>query len=194
MKNTSILSVILMTGIIMLSSCVKENDVQIYRGKNSNPIPDPNDNNWTYNPQEMIQAAPATFNGGSGNTANYTYYHRIPLDNFSCNPYVGSTLSTLFIPHVGPAGTTIYKNVGNDATYTIYKVENGYAYVSVRTDNVTSTGCPLEWNISIGDESDPNWALAKGNFAKLGPTYNHDDGTNNVYRIRYLNGQMYPCW
>ncbi len=180
---------------LLFASCEKE--VIVRPGNNGDPG-DPNNNgtgySWIYSPAPATEAAPATFNGGSGSTANYTYYVRVPLNNFKINPYSGGVLSQLYVPHVGPGSTTIYNNVNNDATYTIYKVEAGYAYVSIVTNNVTATGCILEWNISVGDGSNPNWAVANGDFAKLGPTYSYDDGINNVYRIRFLDGHMYHCW
>ena len=159
--------------------------------QNNNDDDDDDDSGYVWTgqkPAALTVYKTSRHNSGSGNTGNYTYYHKIPLDNSPQNP----TGQSLAVPHVGPGGVTIYSNVANDATYTIEKIENGHIYLAVTTDNVVTNGCVLEFNISIGDGSGSTWFLAYGQYSKKGTSYTYDDGQNNVYRIRYLNGTAYP--
>jgi hypothetical protein len=102
----------------------------------------------------------------------------LSLDNSQINP-VGATL---LVPHVGPGGTTIYSNAPNDATYTDPLIENGFAYFSITTSDVVSTGCWLKFNISVGPNIPGIWFLANGTY---------DDGVNNMFYKRFKGGFVY---
>jgi hypothetical protein len=136
-----------------------------------------NGTSWSFNPGPLVQWKTAT-----QGTNGYTYYLKVPLGNSQMNPN-GRALE---IPHVNN-GAIEYANATGSATYSATS-DGSYVYITVTTSNAT-----LEFNLSINVNGTHIWFLAYGNYTKI-QNYIHDDGLNNVYRIKFQDGTIYNCW
>lgn len=180
MGKLSLFSAIFLT--LALSGCEKDYDFE-----KSSPNPDPNgDYNYVYNPKPMEYLGSA-YVSGLTRTDVWDYRFKISLGNSKVNPN-GLTIK---VPHVGPGGTTIYDNVSNDAYYTVtVTYSDGYAYLTIRTATMVTTGCKLKFNLSAGNNT---WFLASGSYVQ-NPTLDHatDDGANNLYCVIFKDGTISP--
>ena len=182
--------------VFVFSSCSKEPKMVIKNGVATETSDDDSNNSgsdgytWTHCDPSAIIFEKSEFDGGAGNDARYWYYFRVSLNNSQANPN-SATSASILIPHVGPQSTTIYDNVSNDATYEVLKIEKGYVFFRILTANVTSTGCPLKFNLALKTGSTNAWFSANGYYTQ---NVGIDDGTHNVYFIRFLNGQVFPAF
>lgn len=158
-----------------------EKDYELY----SKSGPDDNDDDtWVFSPK-AAEFTGSTKVNGLPRTDVWDYRFRISKNNSRIDP-AGLVIRA---PHVGPSGTTIYDNVTNDATYTISVGTDGYIYLTVRTADMTASGCKLKFNLSAGTNN--IWFQASGPYVQ-NPTLDHsyDDGVNNLYCIIFRNGTI----
>ncbi len=162
MKKIFFLTTLIMT-ILMIISC-KEIEI---------PVPEcPEDNDKspvTYYWPGYAIPKPVEFQGKTQVSSGvYDYAFRMHLNGSQVDPNP-LTLISFSIPHVGPNGDVIYRNVPNDAQYTITSIEGEWVYYTIRS----APGHILRYNISKMTGPIPgNW------FLKHGLPY--DDGINNI--------------
>ncbi len=176
--------------LTILSSCSKEPKMIIRDGQ---AVEDDGNNNnndgytWYSCQPKPINFDKSEFVSGSGNDAIYWYYFHVSLDNSQANAN-GVTSASIYFPHVGPGGNTIYNNVSNDATYEVTSIKNGCVYFRIKTANVVSTGCPLKFNLALAPTpSNYVWFSANGSYTQ---NVGIDDGNHNYYFITFLNGSI----
>ena len=182
--------ILLIAVLLAISACKKESVTIDKRSGSSNSN---TNTDGVYTWPGFCIPANLTFIGSTPVTENgiseWIYTFSISLNTSQVNP-VGKVL---YIPHVGPSGTTIYDNVANDATYTIVSVVNGLLTFSVKTADVTSAGCKLKFNLSVDRDANARFFLAHGSYVQ-NPTLNHntDDYINNIFCIIFKSGSIYP--
>lgn len=153
---------------IVLTSCEKEWAFMESEGKGEGSTTGTN-YIWPGHPNPKPLEFLGKANAGGGLVNVFDYSFRIHLDG-SCVDPNPLEISRFAIPHVGPGGITIYSNVQNDATYTVKKIENGYLYYTIRSQQ----GHELKYNIAVKDGDRYTWFLTY-ELRNTG-----DDGKNNI--------------